>query len=381
MTDTVKGFRDYTGEEAEKRQAIKGILAETFKRYGFELAETPIIETEKFVRGENAMDEAVSDVYRLKDKGERELALRYEFTFQLKRIAKNQKLPYKRFQIGEVFRDEPTSSVRFRQFTQCDIDVIGSSVKDEAEILAIAEDALKKLGIKGMIYVGNRKLINEIIEKEKIKGNKEQILREIDKLDKLSEKEVKANLKKLGAENLINIFNQPENFFRKYKAYEEISELKKFCSYYKTKINFQPALVRGLSYYDGNVFEIKSKDKDIKETICAGGSYMINGIQATGISFGLDRLMIISKTERKKNRMLVLSIGEDKKAIEFAEKLREKNEKVVMFYGKPTKALEYANSYGIGKVIFIGKDEVKKGEYKVRDMKTGKEKYINVKNL
>jgi len=370
MTELVKGFRDYIGEEAEKRQKIKGILAETFKKYGFELAETPIIETEKFVRGENVRDEAVSDVYKLKDKGERELALRYEFTFQLKRISKNQKLPYKRFQIGEVFRDEPTSSARFRQFTQCDIDVIGSSIKDEAEILAITEESLNNLGIKGIIYVGNRKLINEILENEGMK-NKEQILREIDKLDKLGEKEVKINLKKFGAEKLINIFKQPESFFKKYKAYEEISELKKFCKYYNLKINFLPSLVRGLSYYNGNVFEIRSKD--MRETICAGGSYFINETQATGISFGVDRLMLIAKIERKRNKMLVLSIGEDEKAIGVAKQLREKGESVTMFYGKPSRALEYANSYGIDKVIFVGKEEIKKGKYKIKDMETGKE--------
>ncbi len=100
---------------------------------------------------------------------------------------------------------------------------------------------------------------------------------------------------------------------------------------------------------------------------------MINGIQATGISFGVDRLMLISTVERDANRMLILSIGEDEKAIELASKLREQGENVTMFYGKPTKALEYANSYGIGKVIFIGKEEIKKGKYKVKDMETGKE--------
>jgi len=112
----VKGFRDFSGEEAEKRKAIKEIIVEIFERYGFEPAETPIIEQEEFVRGENKQDEAVSDIFKLQDKGKRNLALRYEFTFQLKRLMKNKKLPYKRYQIGEVFRDEPISENRFRQF-------------------------------------------------------------------------------------------------------------------------------------------------------------------------------------------------------------------------------------------------------------------------
>src|SRR3989338_692273 len=134
-TETVKGFSDYAGEEAEKRERIKESLSKNFILYCFESSETPIIEYEDFVKGENEYDEAVSDIFRLQDKGKRNLALRYELTFQLKRLAKNRKLPYKRYQTGEVFRDEPVSSSRFRQFTQCDVDVIGSSLKDEAEVL------------------------------------------------------------------------------------------------------------------------------------------------------------------------------------------------------------------------------------------------------
>lgn len=201
MTETVKGFRDFSGEEAIKREKIRKILVETFEKYGFEPAETPVVEYEEFVKGENPSDEAVSDTFKLKDKGERNLALRYEFTFQLKRLMQNKKLPYKRYQIGPVFRDEPVSSNRFRQFIQCDIDTIGSSVKDEAEVLAVVNEVLVKLGIKPIILINNRKLLNEILDDNKISDkDKTQVLREIDKIDKLSEKEVRLKLKKLGAE-------------------------------------------------------------------------------------------------------------------------------------------------------------------------------------
>ena len=104
--ETVKGFKDYTGIDALKRDIIKGVIAKNFKLYGFELAETPVIEYEEFVKQGNEQDEAISDIFKLQDKGKRNLALRYEFTFQLKRLAQNKKLPYKRYQIGEVFRDE-----------------------------------------------------------------------------------------------------------------------------------------------------------------------------------------------------------------------------------------------------------------------------------
>jgi len=194
-TETVKGFNDYVGEDALKRAEIKKVLVDTFEKYGFAPVETPVIEYEEFVKGNNANDEAVSDIFKLQDRGNRKLALRYEFTFQLKRLMQNRKLPFRRYQIGEVFRDEPISANRFRQFVQADVDVIGSSVKDEAEILALTSEVLNSLGIDFKIYFGNRKLIDEILNNEGVKKNTEQILREIDKLDKIPEKEVRENLK------------------------------------------------------------------------------------------------------------------------------------------------------------------------------------------
>ena len=103
--DTIKGFKDYVGEEAWKRSEIKKILVDTFEKYGFEPAETPVIEAEEFVKGDNSQDEAISDVYSLQNKSKRNIALRYEVTFQLKRLMQNMKLPCKRCEIGEVLRD------------------------------------------------------------------------------------------------------------------------------------------------------------------------------------------------------------------------------------------------------------------------------------
>ena len=203
-TDNVKGFKDYIGEEALKRSRINAVIRKVFRLYGFEPAETPVIEYEEFVKGENSSDDAVSDIFKLQDKGKRKLALRYEFTFQLKRIAKNKKLPYKRYQIGQVFRDEPVSSNRFRQFTQCDADIVGSSTKDEAEIFSLTKRILDNCGISFVIYINNRNLLNEILESFGVnKKDMAKVICEIDKLDKLSENEIKKNLKKYNAEKII----------------------------------------------------------------------------------------------------------------------------------------------------------------------------------
>jgi len=375
-----KGTKDFTGDEALKREKIKNLLIRTFKNYGFEPAETPIIEYEEFVRGDNQNDEAISDIFKLKDKGKRDLALRYELTFQLKRIAQNKKLPYKRYQIGEVFRDEPTSSNRFRQFTQCDIDIIGSTLKDDAEIIKLTSDVLNQLNIKYEIFVNSRKLLNEILEKEKIIDNKtkELIIKELDKLDKLPEKEVKEALKKYKAEKILDIFKKPESFFKKYDFYKEIEELKKFCSYFGVEFTFQPTLARGLSYYTGTVFEVKTKE--FKESILGGGSYIINNIQSTGISFGLERISQLAKTDLDNVKLVVISINQDKESIKILQELRKNNISCLMI-DKISKALEYANAKVIPYSLFIGEDEIKKKKFKLRDMKTGKEKMLSADQI
>ncbi|MEM3405915.1 MAG: ATP phosphoribosyltransferase regulatory subunit [Candidatus Pacearchaeota archaeon] len=376
--ENVKGFKDIDGEEARIREKVKEILIKNFKLYGFSPVETPIIEYEDFVKGNNQNDEVISDIFKLQDKGKRNLALRYELTFQLKRLYKNKKLPFKRYQIGEVFRDEPTSSNRFRQFTQCDVDIVGSTIKDEAEILSLAKNILDELNVKATIYINNRKLLNEILDSEEIK-NKEEVIREIDKLDKITEEEVRLKLKKYNAEKILEIFKQKESFFEKYPSYKEIIELKDWCNLYGVKVNFLPNLARGLSYYNGNVFEIKSNE--MKETIIAGGSYMIDNIQSTGISFGLERLSKLAKIETKENFVLVISLNQDKESINLLKELRKNKIYCSIMYGKPSKALEYANYYKIPYVIFVGEEEIKTKKFKIKDMVIGKEKLMDKNKL
>ncbi|MFH1608315.1 MAG: ATP phosphoribosyltransferase regulatory subunit [archaeon] len=371
--NTVKGFRDYAGEEALKREEIRKILVEIFVKYGFNPAETPVIESEEFVRGDNTNDEAVSDIFKLKDKGKRKLALRYELTFPLKRLMKNQKLPYRRYQIGPVFRDEPIQGNRSRQFISCDVDVVGSTVKDEAEILATAKSILDKLKIENIIFINNRKLMNEVLEDNGIKKNKEQVLREIDKYDKLPEKEIRASLKKLKAENVLDSIKKGEKYFSQFDSYKEVISLMDYCKNYGVKVLFSPTIVRGLSYYNGTVFEIKS---NIKETIFGGGAYIFNEVQCVGYGVSIERLSMVAKFKTQGEKYLVVSLEQDKQAIKIAEKLRKKGKVVSIYYGKPSKALQYANSYDIDNVIFVGEKEIKSKKFKVKDMKSGKESYL-----
>lgn len=371
----VKGFNDYDGEEAQKRAEIQKVLVETFEKYGFEPAETPVIEYERFVKEGNQEDEAISDIYKLKDKGKRKLALRYEFTFQLKRLMKNKKLPYKRYQIGPVFRDEPVKGNRVRQFITSEADIIGSTVKDEAEILAIVSEILKKLGIESTILVNNRKLLNEVLKDLKIK-KKEQVLRELDKLEKQGPQKTQNELYKLGAGKLLETISQGEEYFSKFESYKEIISLMDYCKTYGLKLKFSPSLARGLSYYNGTIFEIKTKK--IKETICGGGSYKFNNIQSTGFGVSIERLEILSKIKSEKEKYLIISLEQDRQAIKLAERLRKKGKTVSLYYGKPSKALAYANAYKFNKAIFVGTKEIKKGKFKVKNLESGKETALKI---
>lgn len=376
-TENAKGFSDYSGDEARKRAVIQEVVKNVFERYGFEPAETPVIEYEEFVKGNNPNDEAVSDIFKLKDKGGRNLALRYEFTFQLKRLMKNKKLPYRRFQIGPVFRDEPVKGNRSRQFISCDADIVGSTIKDEAELMAAFSEILKKLNIDAVFYVNNRKLLNEILDEYNVKEkDREQVIREIDKLDKISEKEVKDNLKKYNAEKILNVLKEKENYFSKYKSYQEIDALKSYCGYYGLKVVFAPFLARGLSYYNGTVFEVKSKK--MKETICGGGAYMFNDVQSIGFGVSIERLSAVANLVVNIDKILVVSLNKDKESVKIAQKLRNQGNSVSIFYGKPSKALEYANSYKFRKVIFVGEKELKVRKFKMKNLDTGKESLLKI---
>ena len=229
-----------------------------------------------------------------------------------------------------------------------------------------------------MININNRKLINEILDKEGIK-DKEAVIKEIDKLDKLEENEIKNNLKRLQAENILKIFKKPESFFKKYESYREIEELKKYCKVYGAKVEFRPNLARGLSYYNGSVFEIKTKE--IKETVAAGGSYLINGVQSTGAAFGLERTSQLTKTTLEEDKALIISIGKDNESIRLSEELRNKGISCSVMFGKISKALEYSNSYSIPYTVFLGEEEAKKKKLKLRNMRSGKEEFLSLKDV
>lgn len=398
--DTVKGFQDFLPPESLKRKAIKEIIEKYFQLYGFLPVETPIVEFDELMASDSlpseGQDEAISDRFRLKDRAGRNLGLRYEFTFQLARIFKRNptmKLPFKRYQIGSVFRDEPVSSSRFREFTQCDADIIGSSDLDsDVECLALVSDILKELNIEGNIEINNRLLMESIIKSVEI-SNTEGVMREIDKLDKIGEDTTKANLRKYASANqiltLFKLLDKSVEFFKEnaFDGASEIQSLIEKCKLYGIKITFNPYLARGLSYYTGSVFEIKSSTDS--SSIGGGGrydktvgKYLAQNIPAVGISFGLERITALANIQLKSPiKTILVSLNQDKETIKIAKKLRNQNIPCLTTFGKLGKQLEYANSQNIPSAIIIGEKETQKGKYTLKDMTSGSELLLTEKQL
>lgn len=222
--------------------------------------------------------------------------------------------------------------------------------------------------------------------------NKAEAMKELDKVDKIGEDTVKANLRKYADTNqiltLFKLLEKPLGFFidNVFDGAEEIKKLQALGKSYGFKTKFNPFMVRGLAYYTGNIFEIKVSEG--KDSIAAGGRYddivgrfLSKKIPAVGISFGLERLTDFAQIEVEKTKSILVSLNQDEETIKLAQKLRKNNIPCTIMFGKPTNALEYANSLEIPYTIFIGEEEITAKKFKLKDMKTGDENLLSEKQL
>ena len=385
-----------------RKQILKGkilkVIRNSFKKYGFNPLQTPTIErldvlTSKFAGGE----EILKEVYSFKDQGKRELGLRYDLTVGLARFVsqnKDLKFPFKRYQIGQVFRDGPIKQGRFREFTQCDGDVIGSSsMYSDAELLKLASDVFKELKIDVTIKVNNRKFLDELIKV----NDKEGFILSLDKLEKVGEESVRKELLGKGFDkkdvdfvfsNLKLSYDELKEKFK--ESFVEIDDLLNYCKMLQVNVEFTPSLARGLSYYTGTVFEVFLKNSKMTGSVAAGGRYdnMISefagqSTPAVGISFGLDALMSALDDYKKESltKVYVISIGQDKEAIKVMQSLRSKDIRCDFNLKNLKKGLGFAASYKIPYCLIIGEEEVKNKKYTLRDMNSGKEKKLDLKEI
>ncbi|MEK6861811.1 MAG: histidine--tRNA ligase [Nanoarchaeota archaeon] len=408
-----KGTRDFLPEDKILRDNIINTIKEVFELYGYNPLETPVLErfdilSSKYTGGA----EILKETFKLKDQGGRDLALRYDLTVPLARVIgmnPNLKMPFKRYQIADVFRDGPIKAGRYRVFMQCDVDIVGcKDVRADAEMLNIAKDVFNRLKLDIIIKVNNRKILDTVmdyagIEKEK----RDMTILSIDKLEKLGlkyvEDELKNNgLKKKQIKDLINIITikgsnneKVEKLKKLLKNQEWVKEIEELLKY--SDAEFDVSLARGLSYYTGNIFEVYLRNSEIKSSVAAGGRYdkMIGSLigrgeyPAVGISFGLDvitdAIKLDKKLEFKKSiaKVYVIPIKTFDKCIKMIQSLRVNgiNVDIDLMDRGISKNLDYADKLGIPFVLIIGEDELKKNKLKLRDMKSGKEEMLNIDGI
>lgn len=415
---TARGVQDSPPEEKIIKNKVVDTLREVFQLYGFAPLETPIIEryetlTAKFAAGEAS--DALKETFTLTDQGNRKLGLRFDLTVPLCRfVAMNPtlKMPFKRYEMGVVFRDGPIKAGRVRQFWQCDVDTIGSkSMLADAEILATTETGFNKLKLDTIIKVNNRKLLNGILEQAGIE-NKEDAIIAIDKLAKIGVKGVTDELLEKGFQKKqINVvfalvkenitLSELKKKIKTEEGKEGIKELEEVFSYLRMmgikSAKFDVSLARGLAYYTGTIFEAFMKKGKITSSLAGGGRYdqMIGNfmggnriVPAVGIAFGIVPIMETIKekeelTKRTPAQVLVIPIKTQKESLAIIQQLR--NEKINATYdlnGRGmSKNLQYANALGIPYVVIIGSDELKKNKVLLRDMVTGDQKLLALKSV
>jgi len=404
---TLKGFRDFLPEEMAIRRKVINAFEKVFRSFGFEPLETPALEYASVLLGKYGK-EADKLVYTFKDKGGREVGLRYDLTVPTARFLAQYwgriPLPFKRYQIQPVWRADKPQRGRYREFTQCDIDIFGSgSPLADAEIIALAYFSLKKLGFeKFKIRINSRPVLFNILESAGIKEKNNQlpVIQTIDKLDKKPKEEVVKELEEKGfsTKAIKKIFGginkaQPDDFLQ--QVFDMVDDFGVDRNYYE----FDPTLVRGLDYYTGPIFEAVVEKPKIG-SIAGGGRYdklisQLGGpdIPATGTTIGLDRICdVISeldlfKEEFQEQPKFLITVFNKKllqRSLQVFSLLREEGISSFVF-PDPKKdlnaQLSYANRKGIRFVLIVGPKEAKKSLVILKNMKTGDQTEIKQKNL
>lgn len=396
---TLKGFRDFLPAEKRKRDYVTQKIKKTFELFGFEPLETPTLEYSEVILGKYGK-EADKMVYSFKDKGGRNLSLRYDQTVPTARVLAQYQnsLPkcFRRYQIQNVFRADKPQKGRYREFTQCDIDIFGStSPIADAEIIACTYFAFKNIGYpKIILRINDRQtLFNSLKSFSTKTADVLSIIQTIDKLDKKDKLSVLQELIKKGLSSKnANAALAAVAGAALTPNLKQIIEQSKLLGVPNQAIEFTPNLARGLDYYTGMIFEVILPEYPLG-SFGGGGRYdnLINklsgyNIPAVGIAFGFDRMVeaadelnLIPK-ENTGAKVLVTIFEDPQPALAAAAVLRQKNINAEVFpaQDKIDKQLKYANRKGVNFVLMIGPDEAAKNMVTLKNMQTGKQKTITL---
>jgi len=410
----LKGTEDFLPKDQKVRNKIIDTLKTNFEKYGYMPLETPILNyyellALKYEEG----DEILNEIYKLSDQGNRNLGLRYDLTVPFCKVVGMQKelrLPFRRYEVGKVFRNGPVKLGRTREFYQCDVDVVGiEGSLIEAEQISMSINIFKELGIDINVLYNNRKLINGLLIECGIENPSFNVIGILDKLDKVDKKTIyemfeEINVSEIIVDNIFNTFGKTlDEYNDLYKEtnniylQEGLKELNEVTTYLnklnlQNNITFDSFLSRGLEIYTGIVFEFKDKLKRLNGSLGAGGRYdkiITNFINdgntypACGLSFGLEPIYVILKEEYKNDSLVdyyIIPMNTELESLELANKIRSKGYSVLieMNNRKIKKSFDFANKENIPYVIVLGENEINTNTITIKNMKEGVQNSINI---
>lgn len=440
-----KGTRDFSTEEMQRREYIFDTIRQVFRLYGYQPIETPAMENLSTLLGKYG-DEGDKLLFRILNSGDYfgdvsdeellkrdsgklssricEKGLRYDLTVPFARYVVQHRdeivFPFKRYQIQPVWRADRPQKGRYREFFQCDVDVIGSdSLLNEYELVKIIDDIFSRLRISIIIRINNRKILSGIAEYIGEGSRITDITVAIDKLDKIGVDAVNSELRDKGVsvdavEKLQPLLSLTGSTVEKLIKLEEllslsvtglkgIEELRTLFIYLgqaemKGKVELDLTLARGLNYYTGAIIEVKSADVPIG-SICGGGRYDnlagvfgMDGVSGVGVSFGADRIYDVLKqldlfddTAISSSEVLLVNFGEKETsyALSVIEQLRKLSIRSEMYPDpvKLKKQMSYADSKKIPFIIIAGADEIKDNYITIKNMTSGDQEKISLNDL
>ena len=422
---TLPGFMELMPQDQILFDKMKNTIESVYSSYGFYPLDTPIIELSSVLLAK-AGGETEKQIYRF-NKGDNDLSLRFDLTVPLAKYVANRSneliFPFKRYQIGKVYRGERPQKGRFREFYQCDIDVIGNetlSILYDAEIPSIIYDLFKKLNIGDFtIRINNRKILTGFFNSLELNSKVTDILRIIDKIEKIGEDEVKSELSLLDIDSdkvskIIDFIRINGDAFIKIERLknlgitdeifnEGVNELETVINNIKARgldSNFYDVdltIARGLDYYTGTVYETILKDYPSIGSVCSGGRYenlatyyTDKKLPGVGISIGLTRLFyqlkeagVIKTTDSSVADITILPMTENYEYVyKFSNLLKRFGVRVdTAFLGKFKQLMRYADKQKTPYVLIIGDDEISKGVAVLKDMFTGLQTEVTLENI
>ena len=420
---TLPGFMELLPNEQIQFNSMMDKIRKSYERFGFLPVDTPIIEMAEVLLAK-AGGETEKQIYRFK-KGDNDLALRFDLTVPLaKYVCKYQNditFPFKRYQIGKVYRGERPQKGRYREFYQCDIDIIGDgelSIINDAEMPSLIYTTIKELGFDNFtIRINNRKILNGLFAELELENESIEIMRIIDKLEKIGEDNVIKCLEDLNIENskidkIMSFLKIKGTTDEKLRALQELGltnelfkqgldELTQVVKYVRlfgvpdTHFKVDLTIARGLDYYTGTVYETFLNDYREIGSVCSGGRYdnlaefyTDKKMPGVGVSIGLTRLFyklnelnILKEEQKSISKVLVVSMGEEiNKALEIATKFRQAgiNADVYLENKKIKAKFKYADKLQIPYVAIIGEEEEQNGTVSLKNMQTGEQEQMSI---